>query len=485
LRIRIIVLVFSAALFGYLGLSAYTYHLDKRYAKDMASVTAGSAEGLQIRNLLNQKSCYYCHASNYTLPPYASLPGIKQLSAYDVKTGLKHFKLDALFASLQNGTPAPQADLAKIEAAIKDNTMPPLRFRAVHWASSLDQAERKMLLDWIASQRESHYITASTAPEFRNEPVQPLPKLKPVDSRKVTLGRQLFNDPRLSKDNTVSCASCHMLSQGGADSRKRSIGVGGKIGPINAPTVFNAVLNHSQFWDGRARTLQDQAGGPPLNPIEMASESWDEIAAKLDRDPVLTRAFKQVYPDGYSGLTITDAIAEFEKTLTTPSRFDNYLKGDKTALTSREARGYMLFKTNKCATCHVGSNLGGQSFEQMGLKADYFVQRGEPLTDADLGRYNVTQKERDRYRFKTPTLRNIELTQPYFHDGSVDNLHEAVRIMLKYQVGKTLPEQDVNDIVAFLKTLTGSYEPTRADQERPLSPVPIKTIQPVAPHRPN
>lgn len=462
MKIKIFIALIGIALLGYLGLSGYTYFHDKRYAEQAASVAAASAEGLQIRNLLNEKACYYCHSSGYTLPAYSNLPGIKQLSAYDVETGQKHFRLDRPMADLQDGTPPSQVDLAKLEAVTNDNAMPPLRFRAVHWASGLDETERKLLLDWIATQRQTYYMTAETAPEFRNEPVQPLPKPSPVDSSKVALGVQLFNDPRLSKDNTVSCASCHMLSHGGVDGLKSSIGVGGQIGPINAPTVFNAVLNHRQFWDGRAGTLQDQAGGHPLNPKEMASESWDEIIAKLDADPVFTKAFKQVYPSGYSGDAITDAIAEFEKTLTTPSRFDAYLKGDKTALTSQEARGYQLFKANQCFTCHVGSNFGGQSFELMGLRGDYFGKRGGPLTDADQGRYNVTHDEHDRRRFKTPTLRNVELTQPYFHDGSVDDLHEAVRIMLKDQVGKTLPSQDVDDIVAFLKTLTGAYVPVPA-----------------------
>jgi cytochrome c peroxidase len=448
------------ALLGYLGLSGYTYYHDMRYADQAASVSAASGEDEQVRNLFNAKACYYCHSSGYTLPAYSRLPGIKQLSAYDVETGQTHFRLDRLMANLQSGTPPSQVDLAKLEAVTKGDTMPPSRFRAVHWASGLDETERKLLLDWIASQRQTHYATAEAAAEFRNEPVQPLPKPLPVDTHKVALGIQLFNDPRLSKDNTVSCASCHMLSHGGGDGRKSSIGVNGQIGPINAPTVFNAVLNHQQFWDGRAGTLQEQAGGPPLNPIEMASASWDEIVAKLSADPVFTESFKHVYPQGYSGETITDAIAEFEKTLTTPSRFDAYLTGNKAALSSQEIRGYQLFKANQCFTCHVGSNFGGQSFERMGLKADYFAQRGGSLTQADNGRYNVTKDEQDRQRFKTPTLRNVELTQPYFHDGSVNDLHEAVRIMLKYQVGKSLPDQDVDDLVAFLKTLTGTYVPT-------------------------
>jgi cytochrome c peroxidase len=229
-----------------------------------------------------------------------------------------------------------------------------------------------------------------------------------------------------------------------------------RSGPINAPTVFNAALNHRQFWDGRAGTLQEQAGGPPLNPIEMASTSWAQIIGKLQQDASLTEAFHKVYPDGYSGASITDAIAEFEKTLITPSRFDAYLRGTKTSLNAMELRGYELFKGNRCATCHVGQNLGGRSFEMMGLKGNYFRDRGTALSAADKGRLSVTGAGPDRYRFKTPTLRNVELTAPYFHDGSTGDLREAVCMMLKYQTGTELRDADVDALVAFLKALTGT-----------------------------
>jgi cytochrome c peroxidase len=455
---KLLIAAGSCLVLAYLGLSAYSNFHDKHYAVQSASRAAYSVENGRIRVLLDQKACYYCHFSPATLPGYSRLPGIKQLSSYDVRTGQKHFRIDALFAALQDGTPVPEADLAKLEAVITDGSMPPRRFRAVHWGAGLSDADRQILLDWIAKER-GIYATPGVAPGFQNEPVQPLPDSIPVDPRKVTLGMQLFHDPRLSSDNTVSCASCHSLSAGGVDGRKTSLGVGGKIGPINAPTVFNAVLNHTQFWDGRAATLQDQAGGPPFNPIEMASTSWAQIIGKLQKDRSFTEAFREVYPEGYSGANITDSIAEFEKTLLTPSRFDAYLRGDKTALTREELQGYALFKANRCVTCHVGQNLGGQSFERMGLKGDYFRDRGDSLTAADEGRGNVTQDAYDRYRFKVPTLRNVEMTAPYFHDGSTADLHQAVRTMLKYQVGKALPDADVDALVAFLKSLTGTYVP--------------------------
>jgi cytochrome c peroxidase len=172
-----------------------------------------------------------------------------------------------------------------------------------------------------------------------------------------------------------------------------------------------------------------------------------------------------VYEHGWSGDDITDAIAEFEKTLLTPSRFDAYLRGDKTALNEQELRGYQLFKANRCATCHVGANLGGQSYERMGLAGDYFAARGVALTDADKGRANVTRDPGDLHRFKVPGLRNVALTAPYFHDGNVNDLHQAVRDMAKYEVGTKLSEADVESIVAFLKALTGTYTPLAASTQ--------------------
>ncbi|SIT47507.1 cytochrome C peroxidase (cpp-like) (fragment) [Paraburkholderia ribeironis] len=300
--------------------------------------------------------------------------------------------------------------------------MPSKLFRMVHWTTGLSANDQRALLDWIASERHRAYATPGVAPDFANEPVQPLPQSLPTDAGKVALGKQLFHDVRLSSDNTISCASCHALSTGGVDGNRVSSGVGGQLGPINAPTVFNAALNDKQFWDGRAATLQDQAGGPPLNPVEIASTSWGEIIEKLKQDPALTQQFLKAYPDGWSGSNITDAIAEYETTLLTPSRFDDYLRGDTHMLNSEELRGY----------------------------AD---------TDADNGRANITKDPLDHHAFKTPTLRNIELTAPYFHDGSRTDLHEAVHDMATYQVGKQLSDSDVNAIVAFLKTLTGTSQP--------------------------
>ncbi|TDG25693.1 c-type cytochrome [Paraburkholderia silviterrae] len=475
------ILVGAAALLtaGYLGLSGIAWYHDTLYAESAAAKPAASADATRVRDILDRNACYYCHSAKAVLPPYAALPGIRQISQFDVDKGQRYFRLDPLFNALRDGTPPAQADLAKLERVVTNDTMPPMRFRMVHWSTGLSQHDQQTLLTWISHERKRWYVTPGVAPAFENDPVQPLPHALATDPRKVALGMQLFHDPRLSVDNSISCASCHSLSTGGVDNRKRSLGVRGQLGGVNAPTVFNAALNHMQFWDGRAATLQEQAGGPPLNPVEMASASWDQIVGKLNADPSFSQAFVKVYPDGLSGPNITDAIAEFEKTLLTPSRFDAWLRGNSEALNSEEVRGYQLFKSVGCASCHVGANLGGQSFERMGRAGDYFAARGDALTDADNGRENVTHDTRDRQWFKVPGLRNVALTAPYFHDGSVTDLREAVRKMAQYQLGTTLSEADVDALTAFLNALTGTYEPHAALTPSPTSaPSPALAAQP-------
>lgn len=454
---RITVAIVLLLLFGYFGLSGYVWYHDnqRRLNNDIPAST--TAENTQILNFFNEKGCDYCHTPSTELPVYASFPIAKQLMDYDIQLGYKSFNLETARAALISGEAVPQSELNKIEWVMQNHTMPPTRYVALHWASSVSDEERAHLLNWIANQRKQYYASADTAKEHLNEPIQPIPQSIQVDDQKVALGFRLYHDARLSGDSTISCAHCHALNAGGVDGRKTSIGVGGAVGPINAPTVFNSTFNVEQFWDGRAPTLQAQAGGPPLNPIEMASKSWDEIINKLDKDTVLKQDFNLVYPEGFTGDTITDAIAEFEKTLITPnSPFDNWLRGDENALTVQQKHGYELFKENKCATCHGGVILGGRSFEPLGLKKDF--EFGE-LSPADIGRMNVTSNERDKLRQKVPTLRNIALTAPYFHRGDVATMDEAVKLMLRYQVGTELPQKDVNDIVSFLESLTGVYTP--------------------------
>jgi len=286
---------------------------------------------------------------------------------------------------------------------------------------------------------------------------QALPQTVPLDGRKVRLGQQLFHDPRLSRDDTISCASCHGLNTGGVDNRARSIGVAGGVSSVNAPSVFNSGLNFVQFWDGRSPTLEAQIEGPVNHPLEMAS-NWLLINQKLATDAHYPELFTALYADGISVVNIKDALATFERSLITPnSRFDKFLNGDTAALNDKEKQGYELFQSYGCASCHQGQNLGGNMFEKMGLMGDYFAERGN-LTEADKGRFNVTQDADNLYEFRVPSLRNVALTAPYFHDGYAATLEQAVAIMAKYQLGRPMPEEHLNAITAFLRSLTGQYQ---------------------------
>lgn len=305
------------------------------------------------------------------------------------------------------------------------------------------------------NQSGNDYALKDSGLPISNDYTQPIPSKLPLDPGKVALGGKLFHDRRLSADDTISCASCHDLSAGGTDNRVHSIGINGAEGGINAPTVFNSAFNFVQFWDGRAATLEDQVEGPVNHPKEMGS-NWTQVIAKLKKDSGYREQFSHLYADqAISARNIKDAIATFERSLLTPdSRFDKFLRGNQSVLTPTEQRGYALFQSYGCVACHQGVNLGGNMFERMGLMADYFGDRGNP-TEADNGRYNVTKNEADRHYFRVPSLRNVALTAPYFHDGSAATLPEAVRVMAKYQLGRSMAEQDLNDIVAFLHTLTG------------------------------
>ena len=248
------------------------------------------------------------------------------------------------------------------------------------------------------------------------EPLKPIPELADVDSEKVALGRALFHDPRLSKDNTTACVSCHDLANGGDDGRRVSVGVEGREGPINAPTVFNAGLNFRQFWDGRARDLEQQIDGPVQAPAELGS-LWPEVLAKLHAHEDYAQRFRTLYPEGINRANVKDALAEFMRSLITPNgRFDRWLKGDTDALSLEEKRGYALFKHYGCVSCHQGANVGGNMFQVFGVLNEYFKRRGD-ITDADFGRYNITGNPADRHAFKVPSLRMAALTAPYLHDG--------------------------------------------------------------------
>lgn len=421
--------------------------------------SASLESNAQMEEIIESSGCMACHSANPELPFYAGLPVAGKLVKEDVRLGYRSFDMTPMVEALKKGDKINEVDLAKVEKVIADGTMPLAKYYLVHWGSSLTDTETQMALAWVKSQRETFYPNPLADKQWTNEAIRPVQDSVPVDMRKVILGNLLFHDVRLSSDNTVSCSSCHGLNTGGVDNKPFSEGVGGQHGGVNAPTVFNALYNFVQFWDGRAATLADQAAGPPLNPVEMVCKSFDEICDKLKADAAFSKAFTEVYPDGINEANITNAIQEFEKTLLTPnSRFDKYLKGDMAALTTEELAGYDLFKKYNCATCHVGENMGGQSYELMGIKQDYFADRGTELTVEDNGRFKETKNERDRHRFKVPGLRNVALTAPYFHDATQATLEDAVRAMGKYEVGVDLSQQEVKQIVAFLQTLTGEYQ---------------------------
>lgn len=414
----------------------------------------------QVYEIFTEGGCLSCHSADPVLPFYAKIPVAGDIVMTDVDSGYRAFDMTKFMEDLKAGNEVNAVELAKVEKVVLDDRMPMPKYYLVHWGSSLTPAKREIVLDWVRKMRTAIYNDGLTG-ERAAEPVRPIDKVLEYDAAKAALGYALYHDTRLSVDNTVSCATCHELQNAGVDNHQYSHGVNDQLGGVNAPTVYNAVYNFVQFWDGRAKTLADQAAGPPLNPVEMASESFDQIIAKLKADRKFAKAFTEVYPDGLTEANITDAIEQFERTLITPdSPFDKWLRGDDDAITAEQLEGYELFKKYDCATCHAGQNLGGLTYELMGLRRHYFAERGLELTNEDNGRFKETGVERDRHRFKVPGLRNIEHTWPYYHDGTRETLEEAVRDMGLYQSGVNLSDYEVASITSFLKTLTGEYDGT-------------------------
>lgn len=288
------------------------------------------------------------------------------------------------------------------------------------------------------------------------EAIQPIPLEVALDRNKVALGEKLFGDARLSGDRQISCLSCHNLSTGGVDRRTYSIGVNGTIGEVNTPTVFNIGYNFYLNWNGKFENLTDHLEALMTNPKVMGTQ-WEASIRALQQVPEYVRGFPQIYSDGLIPANIRDAIVTYEQSLFTPNaRFDQFLRGNRQALTAAEQEGYQLFKAYGCASCHQGANVGGNMFARFGNLGDYFADRGN-LTQADLGRFNVTQDRADRFVFRVPSLRNVALTPPYFHDGSVKTLEEAIAIMAKYQLGRSLSQEKIDSISKFLRALTGEY----------------------------
>lgn len=278
------------------------------------------------------------------------------------------------------------------------------------------------------------------------------PAENPTTPEKVRLGQMLFFEPRLSKSMAISCNSCHNLATGGVDNLPTSPGHMGQLGGRNSPTVLNAGVQFVQFWDGRAATLEDQAKGPILNPVEMAMPDQEMVLSRLRTIPEYVDLFKRAFPTDKEPLTydnIARAIAAFERTLLTPSRFDDFLRGNAAALNTAEKQGLKLVIQKGCVTCHNGVGAGGGIYQKFGIFGRY------EFSD-DPGRQQVTKKEQDRFVFKVPLWRNVTRTAPYFHDGSIWDIREAVRIMGRIQLGKQLTEEEVESIVSFLRSLEGT-----------------------------
>ena len=399
----------------------------------------------QVVSILRQNDCFVCHSRNPQLPFYSSFPIIGPKMK-------EHAYHAYRFTDLESKVTADVDDvtLSMLDHAVSYGTMPVAGYRLIHWGTGFNGREKSVIAGWIRNKRAY------------DEPVCPIPESVEFDKAKAELGERLFNDGRISLDGTITCATCHVLEDGGADhaDERVSEGINGLKGGVNAPTVYNSEFNVRQFWNGRAADLREQAEGPATNPVEMGDQSWDQICERLSKDKALVKEFEALYPEeGLTKMTVTDAIAEFERTLITPnSRFDKYLKGDKDAITPEELLGYEKFKENACATCHTGAILGGRSFEYLDIYGDYFSDRTDEIAynSDDDGLKGYTGKVEDLHKFKVPGLRNISLTAPYFHDGTFLTLEDAVKAMAKYELGKDLTDKDIQSIVAFMNTLDGN-----------------------------
>ncbi|WP_020481492.1 cytochrome-c peroxidase [Methylomonas sp. MK1] len=314
----------------------------------------------------------------------------------------------------------------------------------------------RMLVSAIALASSMSVMAADALPT-----TAPAPANNPTTPEKVELGKMLYHDPRLSSTGTVSCASCHNTMLGGEDNRPNSMGVNGQTGGRSAPTVWNAAFNKVQFWDGRADSLEAQAAGPVTNPIEMGMKSWDDVVARLKTIKGYRHAFEVAFGSDAEAITkdnATKAIAAYERTLITPnSAYDKYVKGDKSALTEQQERGLKKAVELGCTGCHSGPAFNGPGvFQKFPVnpsgyfEAQYHFQKDKGLAE-------VTKKESDEHMFKVPTLRNVALTAPYMHNGSVKTLDKAVWLMGKLQLNQELSDADVADIVAFLNALTGEF----------------------------
>ncbi|MEB3828806.1 cytochrome-c peroxidase [Phormidium sp. CCY1219] len=302
-------------------------------------------------------------------------------------------------------------------------------------------------MDWVQNAVEISDI---------HEPIQPIPQHLDLNPDKIALGEKLFQEPRLSKTNTIACISCHNLKTGGTDGRTHRRQINGETVKLNTLTVFNSGFNYKMNWYGKFDSLEAQLDEAISNPNGMDS-SWSEVLKTLGELPDYLQEFQEVYADGMTQANVKDAIATFERSLYTPNaRFDRFLLGEENAISEEEKAGYQLFKDYGCVSCHQGKNVGGNLFQKFGIIGNYFADRGQ-ITRTNFGRFNLTGNPDDCYVFRVPSLRNITLRSPYFHDGSAPTLEAAIAVMAQYQLGRQLSAEQIQRIVQFLETLTGEY----------------------------
>lgn len=382
----------------------------------------------------------------------------------------------------KSSAPAPtSAPTSSAPAATASSTTSSATNSAVSSPNATTASEAQQMANAVNASAEEQELLKQAQAIF-----QPLPddaemqKVQPFTAEQVKLGHQLWYEPRLSRGNTVSCNSCHNLATGGVDNLPTSPGHKGAFGGRNSPTVLNAALLGSQFWDGRAATVEEQAGGPLLNPIEMAMPDEASVERKIADIPEYQAAFKTAFPDDgkITFKNITTAIAAFERTLLTPTKWDNYLKGDVNALNEQERSGLRSFINNGCIACHKGVNLGGDTFQKFGLVKGPYWKFIDSKTH-DNGRFDVTKDEKDKFFFRVPGLRNVARTYPYFHNGSVWDLKEAIDIMGQAQLGKEIPKEEIDNIAAFLNSLSGSV----SDQARTVPELPVATFENARPDK--
>ena len=403
---------------------------------------------MQAVVIFDEASCVACHQKNATFLFYTGIPFFGE----KINKGFSRFDIGDNLDKLKKGEAINEVCLSKIEmATLFNHFMPPAYFYLTHWGASITPPKQTALKNWAKKHRTQFYSSNEVASRFQYDPVRPVPSSMAVDQQKAMLGKILFHDTRLSADNTISCASCHQPDNGGANHFQFATGAGKRLGTLNTPSLYNAYFQIAQSWDGHAVTLHEIIKEHITDALIMGNQSFAEVMDKLQSE----RQLGLVLGNNLTEDNITDAIAEFVKSRLTPDcRFDAYLKGDENAINHTEITGYTLFKLKKCAICHAGMTLGGQSFELMGIYKDYFHDRGWDILKEDRGRFNVTADEHDRHRFKVPGLRNVALTKPYFHDGSRQSLVDAVQIMGTYQSNQSLTDDETSSIVAFLETLT-------------------------------